>query len=157
MGHGICHLFRQDVRKVGFIIAGNRMRYIFGTENFLILLFGKREKYEMIGWYWDKNFWRDLIKHKYDSFQEIGIQHPLLDSPIILWYNFSRELLNCHYFRGLLVENEILDWMTKRTIWDWENWKVFTGFWIWPFFIIKHFWKKANLQEFFSQVKSTFE
>ena len=41
------HFFRRDIRKVGFKIAGNGMRYIHGTGNFLMFLFGKREKYEI--------------------------------------------------------------------------------------------------------------
>ena len=39
-GRYICHLFRRDI---GFIIAGNRIRYTHGTGNFLIFLLGKRE------------------------------------------------------------------------------------------------------------------
>ena len=96
-GRGICHLFRQYIGNLGFRIAGNGMRYIQGIMNFLIFLLGYREKYEMIALYQDEKFWRDLIKHKWDSL-EICIQYPPLD-PIISWHNFSRELLNCHCFR----------------------------------------------------------
>ena len=48
-GRGICHFFRRDIGKVCFKIAGYGMRCTHGTRNFLIFLFGKREKYEMIG------------------------------------------------------------------------------------------------------------
>ena len=41
-------LFKRYVVKVGLDIAENGMRYTHGTENFLVFLFGKRGKYEMI-------------------------------------------------------------------------------------------------------------
>ena len=68
------------IKKVGFKIAGNGMRYIDGTENSFISLFGKREKYEIIAWYRDKKIWRDLIKHSYEFPQEISVQHPPIGS-----------------------------------------------------------------------------
>ena len=37
-------LFRQDIRKLGFKIVGNGIRYTHGTWNVLIFLLGKREK-----------------------------------------------------------------------------------------------------------------
>ena len=49
LGRGIRHFFGRDiVGKVGFRIAGNAMRYTHCTSNFVNLLFGKREKYEMM-------------------------------------------------------------------------------------------------------------
>ena len=53
-GRGICHFLRRDFGKLDFKIAGNGIRFTHGTENFLIFLLGKREKYEMIAWYRDK-------------------------------------------------------------------------------------------------------
>ena len=41
-------IFRQDIGKVDFKIAGNGMRYTHGNGNFLVILFGKRDRYEMI-------------------------------------------------------------------------------------------------------------
>ena len=75
-GRVVCHFCSRFIGKVGFKIAGKGMMYIHGTENFLMFLFGKREKFEIIAYHRDKNFWRDLIKQKYDSSQEIDIQHP---------------------------------------------------------------------------------
>ena len=42
-----------------------------------------------------QKFWRDLIKHKYDSYQVIGIQHSLV-GPVAAQLSL----------RGLSVENE---------------------------------------------------
>ena len=39
---------------LGCKIAGNGMRYTHGTGNFLIFLFGKQDRYEMIVWCRDK-------------------------------------------------------------------------------------------------------
>ena len=47
-GLGMCHIFRRDIGKVGFSIAGHGMRYTHSTGNFSIFLFGKREKYKAI-------------------------------------------------------------------------------------------------------------
>ena len=64
-----------------------------------------------------QKFWRDLIKHKYDSYQVIGIQHSLV-GPVAAQLSL----------RGLSVENEILDGMTRRKIRVRENWKLLTRF-----------------------------
>ena len=75
-GRWICQFSRRDIANVGLKNTGNGMRYIHDTENFLIFLFGRREKYELIACSRDKKFWRDLMKQKYHSSQDIGIQNP---------------------------------------------------------------------------------
>ena len=49
-GRGFHHIFRRDMGKVDFEIAGNRMSYAHDTVNVLIFLFsiGKDERYEKI-------------------------------------------------------------------------------------------------------------
>ena len=96
LGRGICNFFRRDIGDAGLKNIGNGMRYTHDTENFLIFLFGRREKYELIACSWDKKFWRDLLKQKYHSSQDIGVRNP----PGRLF----RELLNCHCFSEKFLE-----------------------------------------------------
>ena len=97
---GICHFFRGNIRNLGFYVLCGKLDEIHPRyQEFLnFFLSDKREKYEMNVLCRDKKFWRDLIKHKNDSFQEIDIQHPLVGF-IITWFNLCGDLLNCHYFR----------------------------------------------------------
>ena len=48
--------------------------------------------------------------------------------PFLSWYNFARELLNCHCSTESSVDNKILEGMTRRKIRDRENQKSFKGF-----------------------------
>ena len=102
-GRGICHFSRRDIGNVGLKNTGNGMRYTHDTENFLIFLFGRREKYELIACSRDKKFWRDLMKQKYHSSQDIGNQNPL-GRPYHILVQFSRELLHCHCFSKKVLE-----------------------------------------------------
>ena len=48
LGRGICHFFIRDIGKVSFDIARNGISHTQGTENVLIFLFRKQERYEII-------------------------------------------------------------------------------------------------------------
>ena len=61
------------------------------------------------------------MKHKYDSSQEIGIENPP-DNPYYLLVQFFKRAAQLSlFYNRLLVENKILDGMTRPIIWNREN------------------------------------
>ena len=61
------------------------------------------------------------MKHKYDSYQKIGIQYPPARPFYILVQSYQGAAQLFLFYRGLSLENKILDGMTRGIIWDREN------------------------------------